>query len=115
LQNRYAINLNGIVLVSSVLNFATLDFTPGNDLPFVFFLPSYASTAWYHQRLGKPLQSKTLDAVLLEAENFASREYLLALFKGDSLNETEKEQISSRLAEFTGLSKEQIKRLNNRI
>lgn len=115
LQNRYAINLNGIVLVSSVLNFATLDFTPGNDLPFVFFLPSYASTAWYHRRLADPLQSKTLDAVLSEAENFASREYLLALFKGDSLGEAEKDQISSRLAEFTGLSKEQIKRLNNRI
>lgn len=115
LQNRYAINLNGIVLVSSVLNFATLDFTPGNDLPFVFFLPSYASTAWYHKRLAEPLQSKTLDAVLAEAEEFASGDYLLSLFKGGSLSESERDRISARLAEFTGMSKDQIKRLNNRI
>src|SRR5205823_5831778 len=51
LQERHGLYLNGIMLVSCVLDFQTLDFQPTNDLPYVLFLPSYAAAAWYHGRL----------------------------------------------------------------
>ena len=51
LQDRYGLYVNGIVLISSVLNFQTLEFEPGNDVPYPLFLPTYAATAWYHKRL----------------------------------------------------------------
>ncbi|MGH9485706.1 MAG: S10 family serine carboxypeptidase-like protein, partial [Terriglobales bacterium] len=42
------IALNGVVLLSSVINMHTLDESPDNDLPDVLFLPSFAAIAWYH-------------------------------------------------------------------
>ncbi|MBZ0188435.1 MAG: hypothetical protein K8F91_19460, partial [Candidatus Obscuribacterales bacterium] len=86
LQERYGIYLNGIALVSSVLNFGTLDFSPNNDMPYVLFLPSYAATAWYHKKLAPELLEKPLSEVLEQAEQFASTDYLLALFQGDRLS-----------------------------
>ena len=52
--------LNGIMLVSSVLNFQTILFDVGNDLPHVVYLPTYAATAWYHKRLPPDLQQRTV-------------------------------------------------------
>ena len=63
-QQKYGMYLNGLMLVSSILNFATARFDPGNDLPFIFFLPTYTSTAWYHKQLDDDLQEdlyKTLE------------------------------------------------------
>ena len=37
--------INGIVLISSVLDLGTISFNPGDDLPYIFYLPSYAATA----------------------------------------------------------------------
>ena len=51
LQQRHGLYLNGLLLISSVMNFQTLLFEHGNDLPYVLFLPTYTATAWYHQRL----------------------------------------------------------------
>ena len=66
LQERHGMYLNGLVLVSSVLNFQTLEFGTGNDLPYLLYLPAYAAAAWYHQRLPGYLQKKSLPAVLEE-------------------------------------------------
>ena len=68
------IAFNGIVLVSSVMNFQTIRFADGNDLPFIMIFPSYAATAWYHKRLSPEMQSKTSETVFCEeAENFRVR------------------------------------------
>ncbi len=115
LQERYGIYLNGIALVSSVLNFATLDFAPNNDMPFVLYLPSYAATAWYHKKLSADMQSKPLSSVLEEAEAFASTDYLLSLFQGDRLSQDKIEQLSQRLSDFTSLPAKDIARLNARV
>lgn len=115
LQERHGIYLNGIVLVSSVLNFSTLDFAPNNDLPYILFLPSYAATAWYHKKLPSELQSKPLPEVLAEVEKFASEKYLLSLFKGDQLNRAESQELSNQLASYTGIPEAAIAKLNNRI
>ena len=70
LQDRHGMYLNGIVLVSAVLNFQTLRSAPGNDLPYPLYLPSFAATAWYHGKLNKS-QYPNLKAVLADAEAFA--------------------------------------------
>ncbi len=114
LQARYGMYLNGIMLVSSILNFITARFTPGNDLPFILFLPTYAATAWYHKKLSPELQ-KDLGKTLAQVEEFAAGEYTLALMKGNRLPVDERQQIIEKLAYFTGLSKEYVDKTNLRI
>ncbi len=115
LQDRYGMYMNGIVLVSSVLNFETLDFAPGNDVPYSLYLPSYASAAWYHKKIAPDLQKETLPEVLKQAEDFASHDYLLALFQGDSISQETRKQIAEKLSRFIGLPADYISQLNLRI
>ena len=114
LQSRYGMYLNGIMLVSSILNFISARFTPGNDLPFILFLPTYTATAWYHKKLAPELQ-KDLRKTLDQVEEFAANEYTLALMKGNLLQGKERKAIVDKLAYFTGLSKEYINQTNLRI
>jgi carboxypeptidase C (cathepsin A) len=108
------IAMNGVILVSSILNFQTARFNQGNDLPFVLFLPTYTATAWYHKRLSKDLQ-KDLRATLAEVESWAANEYTLALAKGDGLTAAEKKKIVGKLAKYTGLSESYVTSSNMRI
>ena len=112
LQERHGLYLNGIMLISAILNFQTADFTPGNELPYVMFLPTYAATAWYHHalRIRRPL-----DKLLAEVEKFAINEYGPALMKGDALPQSERNNIVEKLARYTGLSQDYIERSNLRI
>ena len=81
---------NGVILVSSILNFQTARFSAGNDLPYIVYIPSYAATAWYHKRLDADLQ-KDLYVTLKEAEDFAVNEYAPALMKGDAMTADERQ------------------------
>ena len=103
LQNRYGLYLNGIVLVSSVLSFQTLEFTPQNNDPYIGFLPTYTATAWYHHRLPADLQGKSLAEVSAAARAFAGGDYTLALARGDALPAAEKQRVANELGRFTGL------------
>jgi carboxypeptidase C (cathepsin A) len=112
LQNRHGLYLNGLLLISVVLDFQTLLFTPGNDLPPVLYLPTYAATAWYHSRAG---QGQPLREFLAEVKRFAQREYTLALLQGDELSGDEQARIVEQLARYTGLSPDYIEQTNLRI
>jgi len=114
LQERHGMYLNGIMLISSILNFQTARFTPGNDLPYILFLPTYAATAWYHNRLDAALQ-QDLRATLDEVEEFALGEYSLALMKGDALPKDEYDQIVEKLSRYTGVSQAYVKQTNLRL
>lgn len=105
LQDENSITLNGIVLVSSVLNLLTIDdkTLSGNDVAFALLLPSYTATAWYHKKLPADLQGDFAKA-LKESEEFALNEYSLALLKGDNLQGDAKKSITEKLARYTGLS-----------
>jgi carboxypeptidase C (cathepsin A) len=105
LQQRHGMYLNGIVLVSSVLNFQTIVFNDGNETPFWLFLPSYTATAWYHKKLAPDLQAD-LKKTLAEVEKWASTDYLLALVRGNTLTEAERKAVAQRLARYTGLSEQ---------
>ena len=114
LQERHGLYLNGIMLISTILNFQSYRFDPGNDLPYLLFLPTYTATAWYHKRLPPDLQTnlrKTLD----EVEAFALHDYALALLKGSTLPAEERERIVTQLARYTGLAKEFIERCDLRV
>jgi carboxypeptidase C (cathepsin A) len=102
------------MLVSAILQFQTAEFDPGNDLPYILFLPTYAATAWYHQKLEPKLQ-KDLAATLKEVEAFAQNEYALGLMKGSSLTVRERERLVNRLARYTGLSPAYIEGTDLRI
>jgi carboxypeptidase C (cathepsin A) len=110
----HGIALNGIVLVSSVMNMQTLSFDQGNDLPYALFLPSYTATAWYHRKLAPQLQAD-LDKTLAQAEAWAATEYTAALVRGDSLPADKRREIADKLAELTGLDAAFIARRNLRI
>ncbi|HZH98261.1 MAG TPA: hypothetical protein VEX38_04765 [Fimbriimonadaceae bacterium] len=97
------IAFNGIVLVSSILNFQTARFNKGNDLPYILFLPTYTATAWYHKRLPEDLQGD-LRSTLDQVEAWAANEYTLALGKGDRMDPEERAKIVRELSRFTGLS-----------
>ena len=108
LQDRFGMYLNGIVLISTILNFQTTDFNVGNDLPYVLFLPSYTSTAWYHKKLPADLQSGPLAKAVAESEKFAASEYDLALMRGSELPAAERQAVVKKLSRLTGLSEKFI-------
>jgi carboxypeptidase C (cathepsin A) len=114
LESRYGLYLNGIVLISSVLNFQALEFSPGNDQPYSLFLPSYASAAWYHKKLSPDLQQLSLTDLLAKVEQFAANDYQRALSRGDRITPDEKNSVASELARFTGLSPQRFLQLSLR-
>src|SRR4051794_35655682 len=99
------IAFNGIVLLSTVLNFQTLLFTKGNDLPYELILPTYTATAWYHHKLAPDLQ-KDLHKALAESEAWALGGYTEILNKGDQLTASERDTAITKLSRLTGLSQE---------
>jgi carboxypeptidase C (cathepsin A) len=114
LQNKLGMNLNGIFLISEVMNFQTIMFTAGNDLPYILYLPAYSEAAWYHRRLPPALQAD-LPKAREVVEQFALNEYVLALAKGDGLPDGERDRMIERLADYTGLPVTYIKNSNLRI
>lgn len=95
------IALNGVILLSSILNFETASFAPGNDLPYVLYLPSYAAVAWYHKAL--PTQPKQLKPFLAQVEQFAAGEYTDALAAGSKLDAKTRADVIRKLHQYTGL------------
>jgi carboxypeptidase C (cathepsin A) len=122
LLERYGLYLNGVILISAVLNFQTIAidkktkaFHRGNDLPYILYLPVYAATAWYHHKLDADLQDRDLVDVLAEVEAFASGDYLAALWKGSNLPTDERARIAVAVARYSGLAVEFVERSDLRI
>ncbi len=114
LAERYGMNVNGVILISSVLNWQNQEFHVGNDMPYILHLPTYAATAWYHRKLAADLQTdlrRTLD----EVEAFARGEYALALLQGDRLPAEQRRAVAAKVARYTGLSQDYVERSNLRI
>jgi carboxypeptidase C (cathepsin A) len=113
LQNHDTVHLNGIVLISTVLDFATLSFNGGDDRPYIFYLPSYAAVAWYH----KVLKERPADVVAFvdEARKYAQGEYAAALFKGGTLSAAEKATVAKKVSYFTGLSEDYLTKADLRV
>jgi carboxypeptidase C (cathepsin A) len=115
LYDQYNMAINGAVLISSVLNFETINpDAHSNELPYLLYLPSYTATAFAHQKLPAKLQAD-LPAAIEQAKSFALQDYAFALLQGDKLPIERRKEIASQLALYTGLSAQAIERMNLRI
>jgi Carboxypeptidase C (cathepsin A) len=105
LENKFNIDLNGVILLSQIFNFTTdIDMPAGNpgvDLPYVLALPTYAATAWYHKKL--PMQPPALEPFLKQVEEFTQGPYAHALALGTDISAEEKQSVAEKLHEYTGL------------
>lgn len=113
LEMGQSIDPNGVILLSSILDFHTASFNPGNDLPYELFLPSYTAVAWYHHML--PNQPKELVPLLQEVKHFALNEYAQALAQGNNLDAATRSSIIDKLHEYTGLTKAYLEKANMRV
>lgn len=113
--NRQDLYLNGVILVSSILNFQTTEFDSGNDLPYILFLPTFTAIGWYHHRLSPDLQNGTIENAVAMAEKYALGPYSAALMQGDQLSDEERHNVAAHLSNLTGLSAQYIERANLRI
>ncbi|MHA7261567.1 S10 family peptidase [Arthrobacter sp. TMN-37] len=110
LFDAYGMAVNGLGLISTVLNMSTLRFFPGSDLPYALHLPTYAAIAHFHGRHG----GRDLAEVVREAEEFAAAGYGYALTQGNRLTEAEYDDAVARLAAVTTLDEGFIRRTNLR-
>ena len=115
LQARHGIELNGIVLLSSLLTYQTLQPAPNNDVAYASLIETYTATAWYHKRLPADLQQKTLRQAVDESRTYAFGEYMQVLTKGHAISDKERATAADRLARYTGLSASYVLSANLRV
>lgn len=117
LQNKHNTDLNGVILLSQILNY---DFdadepeqNPGVDLPYALLLPTYAAGAWTHKKL--PGAPRELLPLLAEVKQYALGDYLQALSKGGALGDAEKRAVAQKLHDYTGLPVDYLLKSNLRV
>lgn len=98
LQSRYGMTLNGVVLLSSLLDFATLDPTPGNDLSHLIYLPAYTATAHFHGKI-----KGDRDTLMQQSTGFSYGNYASALLQGADLEPAQRTAIAAELEKFTAI------------
>jgi carboxypeptidase C (cathepsin A) len=113
LQSHDTVHLNGIVLISSVLDLSTITFPTGDDRSYIYYLPSYAAVAWYHKVLKD--RPADLPAFIEEARKYAQGEYAAALYKGATLSASEKAAVAKKVSYFTGLSEDYLLKADLRV
>jgi carboxypeptidase C (cathepsin A) len=107
------VSLNGIILISTILDFSAVSGTQGNEMPYILNLPSMATTAWYHHKIANPPASAP--AIAEEARAFAIGPYAAALLKGNRLGAEERASVRQQLARLTGLSEQFVEYADLRV
>ena len=110
LQSRYGMSLNGVVLLSSLLDFRTLSSSQGDDLSFQVYLPLYTSVAHFHGKL-----KGDRDALVKQAREFAAGEYAMAMLAGNTLDAAKRQSIAEKISALTSLPAPLILEANLRI
>jgi carboxypeptidase C (cathepsin A) len=108
------IDLNGIVLVSAVLDFNTILFPDGAIVPYIVNVPSYAVTAAYLDALPGGVPSD-LDAFMVEVEQWAVTDYAATLLAGSAADPAQRRRTIEQMQRYTGLSQDYIEKANLRI
>jgi len=111
LQTRRGMFLNGVILISSVIDLGSIGLHEPEDRGYVGFLPTYAAVAHFHGRRGKA----SLRSVLAEAEEYAERTYPWVLSRGHRLTTKQRTEAVGALARLTGLSEEYVDLSNLRV
>ncbi len=105
------VGLNGLILISTILDFAGREPTPGNELAYVVTLPNMAAAAYYHGKV----QAPSVEAIVEEARRFAIGPFAAALLKGQDLPQAEREAVRKELSRLTGLSEEYLEQADLRV
>jgi carboxypeptidase C (cathepsin A) len=117
LETEDSIDLNGIILLSQILNYDDSadgpQWNPGIDLPYELALPTFAATAYFHKRL--PTQPPALEPFLTEVEQFAMSDYATALAQGALLSDATRQAIAEKMHQYTGLPVAYILKANLRV
>jgi len=106
------VSVNGIILISTILDFSVRAYDPGNEMAYMAYLPTMAATAHYHKKAGNNL---ALAEFVQQARDFAQGDYISALLKGNSISTAEHDKIRQKLAYFTGLSEHYLDLANLRV
>jgi len=109
------VSINGVALISTVLDFRFDDTSDGNDVGYVGLMPGYAATAWYHGKVDRSAWGGDIEAFLADAREFAIEDYMPALLRGVSLDPAREAEVIARLSDFTGLSESFLDRANMRV
>ncbi|MEO1040497.1 MAG: peptidase S10 [Pseudomonadota bacterium] len=109
------VSINGVVLISVVLDFRTDATDPGNETGYVGLFPGYAAAGWYHERVDRSAWNDDYDAFLRDARDFATDELMPALLRGHDNNAARVANVVRRYSELTGLSETYIERSNLRV
>ena len=109
------VSLNGVMLISSILDFTHARYQPGNNQPYIAFLPTMAATAFYHDKVSTDDQALGLKAFVEQSRQFALNEYATALVKGNRISTQSRKQIIKDLARFTGLKERYLDAVNLRV
>jgi carboxypeptidase C (cathepsin A) len=115
LQSRHGVELNGIVLISSLLTYQTLSPAPDNDVAYESLIESFTADAWYHKKLPPDLQQQSLKQVVDQARTFAFGEYAQALTRGNTLSDAERKAMALKVARLSGLSAKFVEEANLRV
>ena len=115
LSEKYALGVNGIMLVSSINDFTTMMEDTPSDYTYALYLPTYAADAWYHGKLAPKYQEMKLEEYLSEVRCFAGGEYLSALFAGRRLEEAKRKEVAARIAAYAGLDEQDVLMANLRV
>ena len=107
------IAMNGVIMIGAVLEMHNLLFGPGNDVSYLIHFPTYAATAWYHDKVKD--KGESLESFLEDVRNFTENEYSIALLKGDQLTDSEKNAVAQKLEDYSGLSKDYWLKANLRV
>jgi len=105
------VGLNGLILISTILDFAGREPTPGNELAYVVTLPNMAAAAYYHGKV----QAPSVEAIVEEARRFAIGPFASALLKGQDLPAEERATVRKELSRLTGLSEEYLEQADLRV
>ncbi|RZS97038.1 S10 family peptidase [Cecembia calidifontis] len=105
--------LNGVVMVSAVFDLRSLAFPVQESTSYLVHFPTYATTAWYHDKLKN--KNPNLEAFVDEVRKFTEEEYMPALFKGGRLSDAEKSALATKLEHYSGVSKDYWLRANLRV
>ncbi|MCR5650389.1 MAG: hypothetical protein K6F86_04345 [Lachnospiraceae bacterium] len=115
LVNRYAVYINGLMLISTVNDYSALMAGGGNDTPYTVYIPTYAADAWYHKKLSEEYLDMELEDYLEEVREFVETEYVPALFIGRRLPKAKKDDLAEKMSGYIGLPKDLILENNLRI
>ena len=115
LQNDENIYLDGVIIVSGLMNWQSVDFSSGNDIAYCLGLPAFADAAWFYKKDAPEYQAEDVAKVRQDAEDFAMKDYLLALGKGDQLPDADRQQIAEHLSKLLGLPVDYILRHHLRV